>query len=230
MKRKNNNQELKNLEKSILKNRFIMLIPLVLCVVFIFLNAISYVGTYGIKVETKDSKAEYILEFDEEATQGVSLLDIILGNNRETEIVGTLTVNQNTAKATEETVLIICPTVPGLLVFGILFILGLILSVVPIFKCSKANMIQLCVSVLLIVVSVVFMMAKLNELLPEYAEISRLSVLQQIVGNIDHKDISNGVSTVVSYQFILLAISAAVQVFFAVVNLFNYRRKARLQK
>ena len=229
MKRKNNQQELKNLNKDIKKSRFIMLIPLIVCIALLFCHAISFTGYYSIKVETKDSKNEYILDFGDDASQGISLFDIIIGNDKISSISGVLTIDNNTAKAETKEVPIICPTIPGMAIYVIMLVVGLILAVVPIFKCSKANMIQICVSVLLVVVSLVLLTAELNELLPEYLEMSRLSSLQVAISVIDHKDMTSNANAVVSYQYILLGISAAIQVVLAVSMLFDYRRKAKLE-
>lgn len=225
MKKQNNIQKIKEIDKSILKNKIALILPFILVIVFFFCNAVSYTGYYSITEETDDKKSDYIVDFGDEAEQGISLFDIVIGNNREVFIQADVEVNLSGKHETQD-VMIICPNIPGLLIASILLVVGLIVGIVPGIKNTKLSMIQLLLSILLVLGSFIFIVLKVTELPAEFLEMSRISVLKTIMGDPNYKYYTSSVQVIISYQFILLGLAIAADVILKGINLFLYRKKS----
>lgn len=228
MKKVNNVQKIKEMNKNLLQYRIALVLPILLLIIFLFSNALSFTGYYSIKQETDQEKNTFLVDFGEEADKGISLFDILLGDNGKVEITTSLTTN-NASTPKEEKVLVLCPTVPGLLIAGIALVAAVILGTVPFTKKSKINMVQLLLSIVIIVAAFTFITLKVNELRPEFVEASRISVLKQIVGTPDYKDFSTSVEVGFSYQYILLGIALLADVVIKVIMLLTYRKKASIE-
>lgn len=225
MKKQNNIQKIKEIDKSILKNKIALILPFILVIIFFFCNAVSYTGYYSITEETDDKKSDYIVDFGDEAEQGISLFDIVIGNNREVFIQADVEVNLSGKHETQD-VMIICPNIPGLLIASILLVVGLIVGIVPGIKNTKLSMIQLLLSILLVLGSFIFIVLKVTELPAEFLEMSRISVLKTIMGDPNYKYYTSSVQVIISYQFILLGLAIAADVILKGINLFLYRKKS----
>ena len=228
MKKQNNIQKIKEIDKSILKNKIALILPFILVIVFFFCNAVSYTGYYSITEETDDKKSDYIVDFGDEAEQGISLFDIVVGNNRKVFVQADVEVNLSGKHETQD-VMIICPNIPGLLIASILLVVGLIIGAVPGIKNTKLNMIQLLLSILLVLGSFIFIVLKVAELPAEFLEMSRISVLKTIMGDPNYKFYTSSVQVIISYQFILLGLAIAADVILKVINLFLYRKKSVIE-
>ena len=225
MKKQNNIQKIKEIDKSILKNKIALILPFILVIVFFFCNAVSYTGYYSITEETDDKKSDYIVDFGDEAEQGISLFDIVIGNNRKVFIQADVEVNLSGKHETQD-VMIICPNIPGLLIASILLVVGLIIGIAPGIKNTKLSMIQLLLSILLVLGSFIFIVLKVTELPAEFLEMSRISVLKTIMGDPNYKYYTSSVQVIISYQFILLGLAIAADVILKGINLFLYRKKS----
>lgn len=228
MKKQNNIQKIKEIDKSILKNKIALILPFILVIVFFFCNAVSYTGYYSITEETDDKKSDYIVDFGDEAEQGISLFDIVVGKNRKVFVQADVEVNLSGKHETQD-VMIICPNIPGLLIASILLVVGLIIGAVPGIKNTKLNMIQLLLSILLVLGSFIFIVLKVAELPAEFLEMSRISVLKTIMGDPNYKFYTSSVQVIISYQFILLGLAIAADVILKVINLFLYRKKSVIE-
>lgn len=228
MKKVNNVQKIKEINKSLLQYRIALVIPLLLVIIFLFSNAVSYTGYYSIKQETDQEKNTFIVDFGEDAEKGVSLIDILIGGNKKVEIETALTTN-NSSSTKAEKVLVLCPTVPGLLIAGIALAVAVIFGSIPFTKNSKINMVQLLLAVIIAVAAFIFIVLKVNELRPEFVEASRISVLKQIVGSPDYKDYTTSVEVSFSYQFILLGLAVLADAVLKLIMLLTYRKKATIE-
>lgn len=228
MKKQNNIQKIKEIDKSILKNKIALILPFILVIVFFFCNAVSYTGYYSITEETDDKKSDYIVDFGDEAEQGISLFNIVIGNNRKVFIQADVEVNLSGKHETQD-VMIICPNIPGLLIASILLVVGLIIGIVPGIKKAKLSMIQLLLSILLVLGSFIFIVLKVTELPAEFLEMSRISVLKTIMGDPNYKFYTSSVQVIISYQFILLGLAIAADVILKGINLFLYRKKSVIE-
>lgn len=228
MKKQNNIQKIKEIDKSILKNKIALILPFILVIVFFFCNAVSYTGYYSITEETDDKKSDYIVDFGDEAEQGISLFNIVIGNNRKVFIQADVEVNLSGKHETQD-VMIICPNIPGLLIASILLVVGLIIGIAPGIKKAKLSMIQLLLSILLVLSSFIFIVLKVTELPAEFLEMSRISVLKTIMGDPNYKFYTSSVQVIISYQFILLGLAIAADVILKGINLFLYRKKSVIE-